>query len=264
MRKIISLFVVFILSFSIGGCHNDELHTASVPAVHESAPAASTETISEQRLIYSDKTEKPMHVGKRTVIFGKVISVNSDRCIIQLMRTREKLPVLMDSTTLTKVKTGEFVAITGIVSAYTPQHYFLYEIDFEKFENFEVMDSIFQECINSIELNDNGYVFLYCDDELFLEYLTLRGSSFIIRDDQELSNYLVGKWYFNFSMHSVEFKANGEFVDDTHVWFHAPDNKWSVSNGKVDSLFAEDPVYLYRLSDEVFVCGGMLAGRVPE
>lgn len=263
MRKIISLFVVFILSFSIGGCHNDELHNASVPAVNESAPTASIETISEQRLIYSDETEKPMHVGKRTVIFGKVISVNTDRCIIQLMRTHTKLPVLMDSTTLTKVKTGEFVAITGIVSAYTPQHYFLYEIDFEKFENFEVMDSIFQECINSIVLIDD-YVILSGDDELFLEYLTLRGNCFIIRDDQELSNYLIGKWYFNFSKHCVEFKANGEFVDSTSFWFHAPDYKWTVSNGKVDSLFAEDPVYLYRLSDEVFVCGGILARRVPE
>ncbi len=210
-----------------------------------------------------------LNVGKATAVCGRIDYIESDYCRISLIYPLGKIAdVILPIEVLAELKKEQFIFVSATVenvgchnatgSSYT------YTFKADKLEDLSLMDEYIKESISSTyyplmteELDEIFSV------KLLASYAESRGDVFLIKDDTELKNYLIGKWEYDTSRYEsnddVEFREDGkyhwEYLGYTVLGWHDDEqtSDWTVSNGFLDSFIGYDPQKVFALTSSVFI-----------
>ncbi len=252
MKKALSLILALVLCLSLSACSQTQ----------------SIETISMDNLFQDIENEAKahQHIGKQTTAFGKITKIKTDYCVIEVMEPKDAcLMVFMQTDVLAGFSIGQFVAISGRVSKVSNDGSYPFEMEGKIVENELTMDAFFLACLADTEASSG-----FSADKListynvsFLsEYAASRGDAFVVRDDTELRNYLLGKWKcvkYHLDRKLVEqpeIKSDGTFFIEKPSR-HSNDEfgYWDVSNGVLNGWLGDENQRntVYVLSENVFI-----------
>ena len=213
------------------------------------------------------------NVGEEVTVFGRIKEIHTNYCVVESMKIENpEVIVRMSTKKLAELSVDDFIAVTGKIKSYSLFGN-TYSVKAKIFEEDAVMDEIFRGYIADFEsgsyLSGTTLVNEY-NHEFMWGYVCSRGNTFLINDDEELRNYLVGKWeearfvsgtpsYID----SVEFKADGTYFWDKSSTYDQKGN-WSVSNGRLESFIGTYPREVYVVSDNIFICQVTPNVRITE
>ncbi len=266
MKKLIALIMALVMCLSLVACSGGQTEESTEPET-----TAPPETISMESLFASldNGARAQLNVGKATVVYGKVISISSTYCSI-LAFFKDRFPndsmmlqIEMTSEVLVGLYQGQFVAIPALISAYDDSNDFT--LTATEIADIEMVDTYIRSLFNNLDYSKIH--------EIALEYVESRGTEFMLTDDAELQQYLIGEWkQRNGDGEEMEFKANGEYLwkySEKAVtgafagnWVQRTQRgDWSVSEGKLDSFIGGTPQIVYVLSEDFFMCQDSLYER---
>ena len=261
MKKALSLILALVLSMSLCACSGDN---------NESKEPV--ETISIESLLNdtNNGAKAELNVGKGTTIYGKITNISSSDCTVALIYPKGSVVSLeMPIEQLAELKPNQFIAVDGIVASYNSK----YTITATTLLDLELMDSYIKEkiatTVSAREFIDfsgdtNAGMLLASfqsqyNIDILEDYVFSRGKAFMITDDTQLEDYLIGNWVYFQSFNGLNTLTLEYKTDGTSVWHygeigdkHEQHDDWSVKNGKVDSIW-RSPENVYVLNEDVFL-----------
>jgi hypothetical protein len=254
MKKALSLILALVLCLSLCACGEKE---------NEKEP---TETISMEELLsdMENEAKAQLNIGKGVAIYGQIRKVYSDYCVVELIVPNDgytaTFNVAMKTEQLAELDSKQFIAVQGVVSESHPSGY---TITATKMLDWELMDSyIIEKAKSNAYSIDKVYDALHIS--LVFDYIQTRSDVFMMKDDDALKEYLIGKWVVSGYYETCEFREDGKylwhFISSSGNW-RDQESTWSVSNGDLQAFRSLGNTNVYVLCDNVFIQMGSVNVR---
>lgn len=217
-----------------------------------------TETTSMEALLsdMENEAKAQLNVGKGVAIYGQIRKVYSNYCVVELIVPNdgytETFNIAMETEQLAKLNSKQFIAVQGVVSRSDSSGY---TITATKMLDLELMDSYIKEKTKKYSFS-RAQIYKKLHISLIAEYLSSRGDIFMLRDNDALTEYLIGTWTVSNYGETCEFRADGKyvwnFISSSGRWKEQI-STWSVNNGDMSAFRAHGNTNVYILCDNVFI-----------
>ena len=211
------------------------------------------------------------NIGKRTTVYGQVTDIATNGCTVVLftpISSKNGLVfVELPADILAELNCGQFVVISAIVTDVSKTLITPYFLKADALGDISTMDAFIRDSITAcLEANDDTAFVAYekvtntFRISLLEDYFNTYGDTFLISDDTELKNYLVGEGEWAWLMSDL-YRFSCEFREDgTYLWRSDREQigDWNVSQGKLESFATHAYYNAYVISDRVFFWNGYL------
>ena len=205
MKKQIAFLFVLMISFAFVACGDKNA---------EITEDVNREIISINDLIddLDNLARAEQNVGKATHLFGTVDSIGTETFTLNHFFIDKNFSVPMDKAALVELNKGDYIAIYAVVDKIDGGNF--------KFKNckavgMELMDAY---VVNMVSTTPAPILFNY--NGTIRDYVSYRGDTFILTNNEEVASYVLGKWdcatheeWHDFEpllISSVEFCTNGD------------------------------------------------------
>jgi len=251
MRRCLAFLLAIIMCLSIAACGS------------ESKEEIDRELISVDVLdadLDDNLARAKQHVGKATHLFGRVIDIGTESFTLNPWFIGREFTVPMDSRTLAGLNKDSYIAVYVVIE----------EIDDAGNVKLKNCKQIEMQLMDEYVINkasENSATDLIDWPYPFINYVTSRGDTFKMTNDDEIASFILGKWYrdWNGAICYAEFFSDGtcdwDYRDNNFNKWKTASSSWSVSDG-ILATFYEDDTAVYKITNDIMVTGDNLLVRV--